>query len=294
LALGLALRAAVSGARAAVLDRASRLTRGAGQEAATSPEPEPGWFAMFAPLARLARPKDPEEMALVRRSLAHAGLRGARAFETFLGVKAALGVGLGGAVLAISLLVQPFPYAYVVAVGLAAAGFYAPNVWLGGRARARQTKIAHSLPDALDILVACVEGGLSLDGALARITPEIRASAPELASELSLTLAEMRAGISRSEAFRGLSARTGVEELRSLAGVIVQSEMFGTSIARSLRLLARTMRIRRTHQAEERAAKASVKMAFPLVVCILPSLLVVLVGPAVTRIAGAFSRVVGR
>jgi tight adherence protein C len=294
-AAAVAARAAMAAGRATVLDRASRLTRGDRQDPAPSQGRASGWFKVLAPLARLARPKDPEGMSRLRTSLAYAGFRGARAVETFLEAKVALGLGLGGALLvASSLFAGPVPHAREMTLVLVAAGFYAPNLWLRRRGDARRARIGNSLADTIDVLVTCVEGGLGLDAALARITKEIGASAPELAGELTLTTAEMRAGIPRADAFRRLAARTGVEQLRSLAAMIVQSEMFGTSIARSLRVHSRSMRIRRTHDAEERAAKASVKMTIPLILCILPSLFAVILGPAIVRIGALLSHLGGR
>jgi tight adherence protein C len=171
------------------------------------------------------------------------------------------------------------------AVVLAAFGFYSPNVWLRRRVKQRQMAIGKSLPDTLDLLVTCVEAGLGLDAALGRITSEIGLSAPELSSELRQTTMEIEAGVVRAEAFRRLAERTGLEELRSLSAMVIQTELFGTGIARALRVHSSSMRTRRTHRAEEEGATVAVKMMLPLILCILPSLFAVILGPAVVRIA---------
>jgi len=134
-------------------------------------------------------------------------------------------------------------------------------------------------------VVTCVEAGLGLEAAIARVAGELGLGAPLLAQELELTEMEMRAGVARGDAFRRMADRTGVEELRNLAAIIVQTQIFGTSIAKSLRIQADALRGRRMQVAEERAAAASVKMTIPLVLCIAPALFVVLLGPAVVSIA---------
>jgi tight adherence protein C len=182
--------------------------------------------------------------------------------------------------LVVGLLRHPQSWAIVAA----AVGFYSPNVWLSRRLKARQTALSRGLADTLDLLVTCVEAGLGLEAALVRITREIGLSAPLLASELSQTTLEMQAGKPRPEAFRRLAERTGLEELRSLSAILIQTEMFGTSVAKALRVHAGTMRTRRTHRAEERGATVAVKMLLPLILFILPSLFAVILGPAVVRI----------
>jgi tight adherence protein C len=282
----LGMRAAVVAPRAEVLDRARRVTRAGSAEPVGAAPGGSVWAALLGPLAPLARPKDAEEMSRARRKLVHAGFRGEHALEVFFGAKIALAILLGGALLVASALqASPVPKVRVLAVILVTVAFYAPNVWVQRLAKARQTKLAHSLADALDLLVTCVEAGLGVDAALARIAKEIAVSAPELASELRQTTMEIHAGMVRAEAFRRMAERTGVEELRSLSAMIIQTEMFGTSIARALRVHASSMRVRRSHAAEERATTAAVKMLVPLILCILPSLFAVILGPAIVRIS---------
>jgi tight adherence protein C len=153
----------------------------------------------------------------------------------------------------------------------------------------RQHRIRLSLPDALDLLVVSVEAGLGLDQALARVGQELAFAYPELSSELRLVNLELLAGTSRAEALRNLADRTGVEDLRSLVAMLVQTDKFGTSVATSLRVFSETLRTKRRQRAEEAAAKTGVKMVFPLVLCIFPAIWIVTIGPAAIR----FIRVLG-
>ena len=159
--------------------------------------------------------------------------------------------------------------------------FFLPNLWLRGQIQERQRLIEDALPDAMDLLVTCVEAGLALDAAMSRVAQELELVAPVLAQELKQTLLEIQAGVRRSDAFHRLSNRTGVEDLRTLSAMIIQTEMFGTSVSRALRVHAEGMRTKRMQRAEEKAAMVSVKMTVPLILCILPSLMAVVIGPAV-------------
>ena len=265
------------------LERAVHLGGGGG--GAVSSDEHLSWFGrVIKSMARVAKPSG-DEASQVRDRLAHAGLRGRYAFELLFGAKVALALALCGLFLVVvALYGKPIPMRPGLAVIAAAVGFYAPNVWLVRRAARRQLAIARSLPDALDLLVTCVEAGLGVEAAIARIVDEIGMGAPVLAEELSQTMLEIRAGVVRSEAFRRLAARTGVEELRALSATLVQTEMFGTSVGRALRLMAEGLRIRRSQYAEERAATVGTKMVIPLILCILPSLFAVILGPAVLRV----------
>jgi tight adherence protein C len=175
--------------------------------------------------------------------------------------------------------------AFLIAVVAFAGGFYLPDLWLSSRTRARQTAIERGLPDALDLLVTCVEAGLGLDASLQRVADELRLAWRVLADELETTFLETKAGIPRVEGFRRLAARTGVRDLKSLAATLTQTEIFGTSVATALRIQAEGIRVRRMQRAEERAAYVSVKMTLPLILCILPSLLAIVVGPAIINVA---------
>ncbi len=234
---------------------------------------------------RLSRPTDAKELGRLRASLRQAGFQGERAMVSYLAIKLMLCFGLGGMVLWYNTVQpQPLPYAAFFTLLLMTLGLYLPNFWLHGRVTERKSKINKTLPDALDLIVTCVEAGLGLDAALNRVSQEIAPSAPILSQELAQAALEMRTGVSRGEAFRRLARRTGVEELHSLAAIIIQTEIFGTSVAKSLRIQAEGMRVRRTQLAEERAAIVGVKLTIPLILCILPSLFAVLMGPAVVKI----------
>jgi len=222
----------------------------------------------------------------LRQQLVWAGLRGQRAPRIFVAAKAALAVAaLGAVVLVNALRVQPLRMALPIALWATAAGFFLPNLWLRARVADRQRQLSRALPDTLDLLVACVEAGLGLDAALQRVADETALAFPLLSSELRLAFLEVKAGIPRIEALRRLADRTGSQELRSLAATLAQTEMFGTSIGSALRVQAEGIRVRRMQLAEERAGYVAVKMTFPLVVCILPSLFSVLLGPAIVNIA---------
>lgn len=241
--------------------------------------------AALRPLASVAKPTDEDELEGLRQRLSHGGYRSERALYGYLVAKLVLCVGGAGALLWYNAAQpQPLEQAALYTVVAMIFGFYAPNLWLSGRVSERQAELSHALPDALDLLVTCVEAGLGLDLALNRVANEVGLASPLLANELLQTSLEMRAGLSRGEAVRRLASRTGVDELKYLASIIVQTELFGTSVAKSLRVMSEGMRIRRSQRAEERAATVAVKMTIPLVLCILPSLFCVLLGPAVVNI----------
>jgi len=281
-------RTAAAVPRDEVLDRVRRATRRAvvANPVSARSGDDSFWAAILAPLSKLSRPKESDDVSRIKKNLAHAGFRGEHAVETFLGAKLALALLLAGGLLGVSSLrATAMADAHLYAVVLAAIGFYSPNVWLRRRIKSRQTALSRSLPDTLDLLVTCVEAGLGLDASLARINDEIDLSAPELSSELRQTTMEIQAGVVRADAFRRLADRTGLEELRSLSAMVIQTEMFGTGIARALRIHSSSMRTRRTHRAEEEGATVAVKMMLPLILCILPSLFAIIMGPAVVRIA---------
>ncbi|MGA8890422.1 MAG: type II secretion system F family protein [Anaeromyxobacteraceae bacterium] len=244
----------------------------------------------LAPIARLATPDD-DELSRVRERLVQAGLRGAAAVPLFLAAKVILPLLLVGVVLwASTLQAEPIDYLSAWSVGVAVVGFLAPNLWLKKRVQSRQADIDRGLPDALDLMVTCVEAGLGLDAAVQRVALEIGLARPVLAEELTLTFLEVKAGVKRTEAFRRLADRTGVQDLKTLAATLNQTDIFGTSVSRALRVQAEGMRVRRMQRAEERAAILSVKMTMPLVLCFVPALFVVLVGPAWVNIASHFLR----
>ncbi|WP_242395681.1 type II secretion system F family protein [Anaeromyxobacter oryzisoli] len=241
---------------------------------------------LLGPATRLAMPMTAGEVERLRLRLAQAGRRSEHAVTSHLVSKLLLAaVAVGMFLWANAQRAHRLEPAFVIAVLAFAGGYYLPDALLASRTRARQTAIERGLPDALDLLVTCVEAGLGLDAALQRVAGEVHRAWPVLADELRTTFLEVKAGISRIEAFRRLAGRTGVLDLRSLSATLAQTELFGTSVAVALRVQAEGIRVRRMQRAEERAAYVGVKMTLPLVLCILPTLFAILIGPAVLNIA---------
>jgi tight adherence protein C len=221
---------------------------------------------------------DPTRNREARKRLVQAGFGSPRAVPVYQGTRAALPLALG----ALAFVAAPFAGGggLLAVVWLAALGWIAPSFYLDRRIRARQKEIRRALPDALDLLVVCVEAGLGLNQAIVRVSEEIRGLSPELSRELALVNLEIRAGTPREDALRSLGERTGVEDLRSLSTLLVQTERFGTSVAKALNVQADTLRTKRRQRAEEEAAKLALKMLFPLAFFIMPALFVVALAPA--------------
>jgi tight adherence protein C len=222
-------------------------------------------------------PKSQAEVSVVRQRLIRAGYRKDSAVNLFYGAKVVVPLGL--CLLAFTTgagLYSPF-FVYTTALGL---GFLLPDFWLGNRISARQARIRLGLPDVLDLLVICIEAGLSLDQAVVRTSEELNLAQPAVCDELAIVVLEQRAGCPRSDAWRHFAERTTVESVRNLTSVLIQSEKFGTSIAKTLRIHSDTLRTQRRQRVEEQAAKTTVKLVFPLVLFIFPSLFLVTLGPA--------------
>ena len=242
-----------------------------------------------AAFGELVKPREARELTKGRSALVQAGYRQPNALEIYWGIKA--GAALVGVVLGALAAMSgkvPGQYKLFVVVGLAAAGFYLPGMILDSRVKTRQKAIQKSLPDALDLLVVCVEAGMGLDAAIYRVCQEMSLKDPILSSELRLLTLELRAGKARREALKNLSARIGLEDVGSLVAMLIQTDMFGTSIAQTLRVYADSMRTKRFQLAEELAAKLPVKLLMPLIFFIFPTLLIVILGPAGIRIAQMF------
>ena len=234
----------------------------------------------------LVKPREAQELTKARSALVQAGYRQPSALEIYWGIRA--GAALVGLVLGVLAAMSgkvPGQYKLFVVVGLTAAGFYIPGMILDSRVKARQKAIQKSLPDALDLLVVCVEAGMGLDAAIYRVCQEMSLKDPILSSELRLLTLELRAGKARREALKNLSARIGLEDVGSLVAMLIQTDMFGTSIAQTLRVYAESMRTKRFQLAEELAAKLPVKLLMPLIFFIFPTLFIVILGPAGIRIA---------
>jgi tight adherence protein C len=209
--------------------------------------------------------------------LVRAGYRNASAVSAMQGLRLLMPVIFVALVFATGIYrLSPFFLPLLAAV----VGYLIPDLWLGWRVQSRQHKLRLGLPDALDMLVICVEAGLGLDQALLRVAQELRITHPALSEELQLVNMEMRVGKTRLEAMRELGRRTGVEDIKALVAMLIQTERFGTSIAQSLRVHSDDLRIKRRQRAEEMSAKTTVKMVPALVLFIFPALMVVILGPA--------------
>ena len=221
----------------------------------------------------------------LRRRLIHAGFREPRAVPLFLGIRygATILLGLYGLFIGTAADVSGV-FALISGGVFLFAGWFLPGFLLSARISRRHKELQKGLPDALDLLVICVEAGLGLNQALVRVAAEIRHESKIMAEELALTNSAIRAGTPRDQALMDWAERTGVPDIRSLATMLVQTERFGTSIAHSLRVHAETMRQKRRQRAEEAAAKTTIKMIFPLAICIFPALFVVILGPALISI----------
>jgi tight adherence protein C len=224
-------------------------------------------------------PRPARELSTLRLRLVQSGFRRDEALPIFYGIRAALGVALFG-LFATPVIGHPNITFALTGVGF---GWVLPGMVLKRLARRRQHRIRLSLADALDLLVVSVEAGLGLDQALQRVAHELHGPYPDLSGELKLVNLELRAGKGRSEALRNLADRTGVDDLSALVAMLIQTDKFGTSIAQSLRVFSETLRTKRRQRAEEAAAKTGVKMVFPLVFCIFPSIWVVTIGPAAIK-----------
>lgn len=225
-------------------------------------------------------PKSPREMGRLQKRLTRAGYSSTKAAVYFAAAEVILPVIFALATVAY----LGFARGSIFALLAAAIGYALPGFWLAHQTSKRQKQIQNGLPDALDLLIVCVEAGAGLDAAIVKASEELAISYPALAEELRLITTETRAGKPRLEAFRNFAARTGVEDVRSLVAMLVQTDKFGTSIAQALRTHAEVSRTKRRQRAEERAAKLGVKLVFPLVFCLFPALYVVVLGPAVIKI----------
>jgi tight adherence protein C len=220
-----------------------------------------------------------------RLRLLRAGIRGPIAGQLLWGCKILSPVllicgflGLGSILPQIKLLSAPATSAALVVIAI--AGFYLPDLWLNLKAGIRRNKITQDLPDALDLLVVCVEAGLGLDSAFKRVADEMQMTSPQLSDEFRLLNLELRAGKARQEALRNLAARADIDSLKSLVTLMIQTEMFGTGITKALRVFSDAFRTKRFQKAEEIAAKLPVKMLIPMVFFIFPTFMAVMIGPA--------------
>ncbi|MGA7240067.1 MAG: type II secretion system F family protein [Bryobacteraceae bacterium] len=258
--------------------------------------PEPKLVKLFLPSPALiwrdlvdrlgsAVPASPKDLPALKRRLIRAGWRNRDAARVFQGARAVAITILGPAAAAFSLHSGASTGDLLIAVGAASvAGYMAPSLFLDFRTRRRQRAIEKGLPNALDLMVVCVESGLGIDQTMVQVAKEFETAYPEISDEFAIMNLEMRAGKRRAEALRNLADRTGVDDLRKLTAVLVQTDRFGTSIAQCLRGHSDYLRVLARQRAEERAAKVAIKLVFPIFFCVLPSLFVVTVGPVLTRL----------
>lgn len=239
------------------------------------------------PLAKLSLPTEGWENSPLRMRFVHAGYRGNAPIALYFGAKTLLAI-LFPAVVYLYVVIAGFhlkmSMLLLVLLSAATVGYYLSNVVLSRLVFLRQREIFETFPDAADLLLVCVESGLGLDAALVKVTEEIRIKSIALAEELHMVNLELRAGSSREKALRNLALRTGVEEVNTFVTLLVQADRFGTSIGESLRVFSDELRTKRKLRAEEMAAKIPLKLLFPLVFCIFPSLLCVLLGPAFIQV----------
>jgi tight adherence protein C len=247
--------------------------------------PGKAWYQRaLHPFARLSLPEQNWESSPLRVRFLNAGLRGGGAPIAYFAAKTLLTFlipGLFALYVGFSGVDIPAPTLLLVVILLAALGYYLPNVILARLIAYRQRELFEVFPDALDLMRVCVEAGLGLDAAIARVGDELRLQSAALYEEMHLVSLELRAGASRERALRNLALRMGLEDVDALVAMLVQADRFGTSISESLRVHSDGLRVKRRQLAEEAAAKVPVKMLFPLIFCILPAMFIVLLGPAV-------------
>jgi len=240
-------------------------------------------------LGQSLRPSDVQQLGKIRIKLLNAGFRHEQAVAVYFGVKLiGLLVGLAGAFPPSFMHFGMMHTTYVITAAAGGVGFYLPDFFIGRRAKSRGMAIFLGLPDALDLMVVCVEAGLGLDAAMRRVTSELAQSCPVICEEFAMANFQLQMGRPRKDVLRDLGIRTGVDDVRALAAVIIQAEKFGSSISAALRVQSDAMRMRRRQMAEERAAQTSVKIMIPLIFFIFPGVFVVLVGPAVLRMSAIF------
>jgi tight adherence protein C len=244
---------------------------------------------VMRPVERYVMPKDSEREG-TQQQLQFAGYRSPSAVSTFYGAKLAFSVLLLVGWLSAAQFLPKISSGWVAFIALAASffGLLLPSMWLDRSVKKRHKLLRDGFPDALDLLIVCVESGLGLTQALQRVADELDVSHPELAGEIAQVTAQMRAGVDREDALRGLATRTGLEDVRGLVSLLTQTLRFGTGIAEALRVYSEDFRDRRMQAAEEAAAKIGTKLIFPLVLCLFPSFFVVAIGPATIKLMEVF------
>lgn len=242
------------------------------------------------PANRYLMPTKGSERGKIEQRLMYAGLRSANALPLFYAIKTGLALIFLLAVVTWSAWLPQWSATQLVVLAMFAAfvGLMLPNYVLDHWVERRKKRLRDGFPDALDLLVVCVEAGLGLTAAIQRVAEELKISHPELGAEFAQVTAEMRAGVERETSLKALSYRTGLEDIRGLVSLLIQTLKFGTSIGETLRVYAEEFRDKRMQRAEELAAKIGTKLIFPLVFCLFPSFFIVAIGPAIVRLAEVF------
>lgn len=258
-------------------------------QAMAGPAEQSGWtetlVKIAGPLAKLSLPAGDFENSPLRIKFLNAGIRYKNAYIIYFGCKTLLPIMFSGLAFVVLRTVGQTGTTFLFYMLLSALlGCYLPNLFLYFKIKARQQEIFENFPDAADLMLVCVEAGLGLDAGLTKVAEEIQIKSVALAEELHLTNLEMRAGGTREKSLQNLALRTGIEEISIFAVMLIQADKFGTSIGESLRVFSDDLRHKRQVRAEEMAAKVPTKMLFPLVLCIFPSIIMVIMGPAVIQI----------
>jgi len=275
--------------REAMLQRISEVVTPRGKQGffqSTFQQTSSSFGGMVEQLERVL-PKSQAEVSVIQQRLIRAGYRSDSAIKLFYGAKVLVPLTLCLLALVTGIAADNSFFVYAVALGL---GFLVPDFWLGRQIKKRQAEIRLGLPDVLDLLVICIEAGLSMDQATARTVEELKLAHPAICDELGVVVLEQRAGRPRSDAWKQMAERTEVESVRNLVSVLVQSEQLGTSVAKTLRVHSDSLRTQRRQRVEELAAKTTIKLVFPLVLFIFPSLFLVTLGPAVIIMAESFQK----
>jgi tight adherence protein C len=279
--------------RSVAAERLQQLeTQGGGSQSVVIPINEVNRVATFAervaePINRLV-PPSAAEAAKLRKQLMQAGFRSDNAPLTYRALQLSAMALLPATVAFVYIvLARPLQSATLPILGAFVAGFFVPRFLLKSKIRARQLRIQWGLPDALDLMVICVEAGLGLNAALVRVSDELREVHADISKEFGLVNLEIRVGRSREEALRNLAERTGVEDLRSLVAMLVQADRFGTSITRAIRVYSNALRTKRRQRAEQAAQKAAVKLLLPLAAFLFPTLFIAILGPAALNLIDA-------
>ena len=273
--------------RSALIDRVKRADQSGAEETRNRPRILDRFSKGLSALGHLVKPKNGDDLSHLRKTLIRAGYRNENGPLLFFGAKALLAILLPSLFFLMKLfLLRTISSLHLMGLSilLALVGFYLPSLWLRLKVDQRKEKILQGLPDALDLMVVCAEAGVGLDASIHRVGEEMKLTNKPLGEEFKLLNLELRAGKQRRDALKNLAMRTDLDDVKSLVTLLVQTERFGTSIAQALRVHSDSMRTKRFQRAEEVAAKLPVKLLFPLILFIFPSLFVTILGPAVIRI----------